>query len=172
MAVSDNERKASAGKPAIDASFINAFCEATLHVLSTMAQTKAVKESVFLRKGDQISGDISAVIAMNSSTFRGSMAIAFDSVGFLSVASRMLMETCTEINPDVADACGELCNQIFGVSKQKLSVIGHDLQKALPSIVTGKNHTIKHCVLGPCIAIRFNLNPGVLIVEASLQSTD
>jgi CheY-like chemotaxis protein len=84
----------------MDVAFINPFIEATLRVLQDTAGTQAHKEKVFLRKGDQITGDISAVIAMNSSQFTGSMAISFESACFLSVVNTMLGEAYTRIDAE------------------------------------------------------------------------
>lgn len=94
--------------------FINPFIDSTLKVLETMCFTKAEKDAVFVRQDDQLSGDISALVAMISKEFSGSMAIAFEKKCFLSIVSLMLGETYTEINEEIEDAAGELCNQIYG----------------------------------------------------------
>ena len=82
----------------VEAEFIVPFIEETLIVLKGTCETVATKEKVFLRKGNQISGDISAVVAMNSSKFRGSMAITFEKDCLLGAVVKMLGEEYTEIN--------------------------------------------------------------------------
>lgn len=161
---------AGGAPPKFDLSLVNAFAEATVNVLGTTANLHAQKEGVYVRTNDQVSGDISAVIAMNSNAYYGSMAIGFEESTFLTVVSGMLGETYTEITPDIQDAAGEVCNQIFGVAKKILNEKGHSIQPAIPTVVVGKAHRISHLVPGVCVAIRFRTEAGVLTVEAVLQS--
>lgn len=153
----------------IDVNFINAFVDATLNVLKIMAGIAAEKQDVFIRQKDQTSGDISAIVGMNSNDYIGSMAIAFEESCFLKVASGMLSENFTQLTPEIRDAAGELCNQIFGMAKKTLNEKGHSIQPAIPSVIVGKNHTINHQVDSPCIAIKFKTPDGFFIVEAVLQ---
>lgn len=161
---------APAGKP-VDVSFINPFIDATLYVLETMCSTRPTKEKVFVRTQDQISGDISAIIAMNSSKFRGSMAIAFEKATFLALVGSMLGETYTEITDELQDAAGEICNQVFGQAKKALNEGGHDIQPAIPSIVVGNHHTIKHLVDGKCLVVSFKTPAGAMAIEAVVSSS-
>jgi chemotaxis protein CheX len=130
---------------------------------------KASKEAVFARGTDQISGDISAIMPMNSERFLGSMAIAFEEMCFLGIVEQMLGEVFTEITPDIQDAAGEICKQVFGMSKKILNSNGHTIQSALPTVIAGKGHSIKHTVSGVCIAVKFNCTYGNFVVEAVLQ---
>ena len=41
---------------------------------------------------------------------------------------------------------------------------------ALPSVVIGKQHTIRHLVAGPCLAVKFRTAHGHITVEAVMQS--
>ena len=165
--VTTPEKQAS-GK--IDVAFINPFIEGTLKVLAATCGTKAVRKEIYLRKSDQISGDISAIVAMNSATKQGSMAISFEKKVFLEVVSRMLGEEFKEITPEIQDAAAELCNQIFGYARKNLNEAGYNLQPAIPSIVIGDDHSIKHMVIGPCIAVKFSTDMGHFTVEAAFQA--
>jgi chemotaxis protein CheX len=165
------EKKAPPENFKMDVTFINPFIDAVILVLSTTASTEVTRESLFVRTNDQISGDISAVIAMRSSVFTGSMAVAFEDRCFLDLVGKMLGDTFTEITPDIQDAAGELCNQIFGVAKRKLNEKGFDIQMAIPSVIIGKGHRIKHMVDGNCLAVRFKTDAGHLTIEAVLQGT-
>lgn len=155
--------------PKLDVSFINPFIDSTLQVLETMAGTKATKERVFIRKGDEVSGDISAIVAMNSNKFLGSMAVSFQESCFLSVVNNMLGETFTSINAENQDAAAELCNQIFGSAKKVLNSQGHTIEMAIPSVVTGKAHKIKHMANGVCIVVSFTTDAGSFTVEAVVE---
>jgi chemotaxis protein CheX len=151
-----------------DISFINPFIDATLQTLEITAGIAAKKEQVFLRGPEQISGDISAIVALNSQTYLGSFAVSFEEACFLAVVSNMLGETFTSINPDIQDAAAEICNQIFGGAKKVLNESGHTIQPAIPSVISGKRHQIRHPVGGTCIAVKFSTPVGNFQVEAVL----
>jgi CheY-specific phosphatase CheX/CheY-like chemotaxis protein len=155
--------------PRVDASFIEPFVQASVTVLKLTAQTEATRDQVFIRKKDQMSGDISALISMNSDIYLGSMAISFELATFLAVVEGMLGEKYAEINAENQDACAELCNQIFGMAKKVLNERGHTIQSAIPSVVVGPAHTLKHSAKGPCIAVRFKTAAGFFTVEAVVE---
>ena len=159
--------QSTASKPAkVDVAFINPFIEGVLNVLSTTANVQAKKENLFVRGNDQISGDVSAVIAMNSQSFLGSMAICFEKSCFLYIVSSMLGEAYQEVTAENQDAAGEICNQVFGYAKKKLNEIGHTIKPAIPSVIVGDRHAIKHMVTGVCIAVRFSTEKGSFTIEA------
>ena len=69
----------------MDTKAINPFIDATLRVLKTTCFTEAEKESVYVRKSNEAAGDISALVAMNSTKFIGSMAVCFDKECYLNI---------------------------------------------------------------------------------------
>lgn len=154
----------------VDINFILPFIDGAMHVFETMAGMKSEREDLFVRSGTQISGDISALISMESSKFQGSMAIAFEAATFLGLVNAMLGEKHTEVTAEISDAAGEVCNQIFGYAKVKLNAQGHDIRPAIPSVVIGPGHSIKHMVNGPCLAVRFRTQYGKFVVEAVVQA--
>jgi chemotaxis protein CheX len=166
----EGQSKAAEPPAKIDVAFINPFIESTLAVLETTAGVSATKDSIFIRTDEITSGDISAVIAMNSVSYLGSMAITFEEKCFLHVVSTMLGEKYESITVENQDAVSELCNQIFGRSKNILNQQGHTIQPAIPSLVVGRNHRIKHAAIGPCIAVKFTTSHGPFTVEAVVQS--
>lgn len=167
------EKSLTATKPVqnfkVDVNFINPFIAATVEVLKVTCQTTATKDKVFLRAGDQVSGDISALVGMVSDAFKGSMGIAFQKRCFLHVVNSMLGEKYKDITKDNQDAAGEICNQIFGMAKTKLNEMGHNIKPAIPSIIVGDGHRIKHLLNGPVIAVRFETEQGAFIVEAAVM---
>lgn len=162
------ESKGSASA-AFDINIVNAFIDATNKVLETMAQTPSVKDSLYLRDPNAISGDISAILSIHSSTHNGSLAISFGKDCFLAVVNKMLGENYKEINPENSDAVAELCNQIFGIAKKELNANGHDLQMAIPSVVTGDSHKILHKTSGPCVVVKFMTPNGYFTIETVME---
>ncbi len=154
----------------VDVHFINPFIQGSTEVLEKLCGIKATREKVFVRADDQISGDVSALVAMNSDDLSGSMAIAFEESTFLGCVSGMLGETFTEVNQEIADAAGEICNQIFGIAKRQLNEKGHSIKPAIPTVVLGKKHSIKHMIPGVCLAVRFSTPAGNFTIEAVVSS--
>lgn len=157
------------GAPKVDAAFIIPFIEGAFTVLNTTANIQAKKESVFVRGKGQVSGDISAIIPINSQTYLGSMALSFEKACFLHVVSNMLGENFTEITSENQDAAAEICNQIFGYAKRVLNEAGHTIKAAIPSIVVGDGHSIKHPIEGVCIAVKLTTEKGCFTIETVIH---
>lgn len=163
---------ASAEKQKIAVDIINPFVAATIEIVRNSANTALTKESIYIRTDSHVSGDISAVVALNSPHYLGSMGICFDEPCFLHIVSNMLGMPYTVLNDKVTGAAGQLCNQIFSAAKKKLSESGQEIQTALPSIVIGKGHRIRHMAYGTVIAIKFKTDHGCFTLETVQQSLD
>jgi chemotaxis protein CheX len=60
----------------------------------------------------------------------------------------MFGEDQKEINEEVKDAAGELTNVISGDSRRRLEEIGHRFIGAVPSVISGQGHEVKHITKG------------------------
>ena len=155
--------------PTVDVEKILPFLNAAIKVFEITASTKVKREALYVRKEDHLGGDISALIGVQGKEIRGSLAISFEERTFLGLASRMLGEKYDTITNEIADAAGEICNQVFGVAKTEVNQKGWELRPALPSVVTGKGHQIRHFGNGPVIAVRFSSDLGGFTLEFSLN---
>lgn len=156
--------------PAIDVNFINPFVSAALNVITTVSGIEAEKKRIFLKKVNEPAiGDISAIIAMNSDSYLGSMAITFTAKCYLEIVNAMIGESYTVIDEQNKRAVGEFCNQIFSGAKRKLNDTGHNIQPALPMVVTGKDHKIQHSATGYVFVIEFSTIHGLFWIEAVLE---
>ncbi len=158
-------------KRKMDMEFLNPFLGATLRVLKVQAHTMAVPGQAFVRKPtDNLTGDISGIIGIVSETFTGSVAISFPKDTFLNIISRLLGESIHTFDKEVADGAGEITNMIFGQAKIELNEKGYGIRTALPSVVTGENHTLKSNARGPVFVIPFDSDVGKFFVEISLSA--
>lgn len=158
-------------KRTLDIEFINPFLTAAIHVLKVQAQIEAKAGQVQLKKAtDLIYGDISGVIGIVSDSFHGSVVITFPEATFLKIVSNMLGETYTEITKDILDGAGELTNMIFGQAKIVLNEKGYGIQTAIPSVISGKNHTLSAMTKGPVVVVPFESQAGNFFVEICLSS--
>lgn len=168
-----NAQKAGTAKPgpALDVNFINPFLEATLNVLKVQASTVANPKPIFRKdEAHDKLGDVSGVIGLVSPTFSGTVVISFPESTFLGLMSRMLGETFTTITPEIKDGAGELMNMIFGQAKIVLNQKGYKIQTALPSVVSGKDHSIQNLSPGPVVVVPFETDIGPLYVKICLSA--
>jgi chemotaxis protein CheX len=151
----------------MDVKFINAFLEGTISVLKTMAFVEPKAGAAYLKKDDLAHGDISGIIGMTGAV-RGSLALSFSESCILKIVSNMLGEDLKEINGDIKDAVGEITNMISGVARKKLEAGGLTISAAIPTVVSGKNHSIIHVMGGPSIIIPFVIDAGPFVVDICL----
>jgi chemotaxis protein CheX len=152
----------------MNAKVITSFLDATQNVLKTMAFIDPRPGKAFL-KGDNVArGDVSAIIGMTGSV-RGSLALSFSGSCILKIVSNMLGEEMSAITGDVKDAVGEITNMVSGVARQKLEGEGYNIAAAIPTVVSGENHTILHVLAGPSLIIPFETEDGPFVVDICLK---
>lgn len=157
-------------KKALDTDFVNPFLDATLHVLKVQASVTAEAQKISIKKPDQpFTGDISGIIGIVSETFNGSVVISFPEQTFLKVMSSMIGETYTEITKEITDGAGEITNMIFGQAKIVLNDKGYGIKTAIPSVVSGKNHSMQALTNGPVVVVPFNSSAGPFFIEICLS---
>ena len=123
----------------------------------------------FLKKNAVVIGDVSGIIGLTGEV-HWSLSVTFTFNLLKEIMNNMLGETIDEITDDVKDAVGEITNMICGDARRALQQEGLSLSAAIPTIVAGKNHTIKHAVKGPIIIIPFKSDTGQAVVEVSLEA--
>jgi len=152
----------------MDARLINPFLAATMHVLSTMANIRPTPGKPFLKKDGAAFGDVSAIIGITG-VARGSMALTFSEPAIMAIVGNLLGIEASEVNDEVRDAVGELTNMICGDARRRLSEDGISLQGGIPTIVSGKNHSISHIHNVPRLAIPFTTPHGGFVVEVAFN---
>ena len=147
--------------------FINPFLEGTISVLKTMAFVEPKAGKPYLKVDSLAKGDISGIIGLTGSA-TGSLALSFSEAAILKIVSNMLGENFKTMSADIKDAVGEITNMISGVARKNLEVEGFYIQAAIPTVVTGKDHTITHVMGGPSLIIPFEINEGTFVVDVCL----
>ncbi len=150
------------------AEFINPFLEATISVLKAMAFLDPIPGKPYLKKGGSASGDISGIVGITGEA-EGSLCLSFSKACILFIISQMLGEEQKEINEEVKDAVGELTNMISGDSRRRFQEMGHSFQGAIPSVISGPGHEVKHITKGPILSIPFATHAGNFIVEVCFK---
>ncbi|MGO8944329.1 MAG: chemotaxis protein CheX [Syntrophobacteraceae bacterium] len=154
----------------MDAKIINPFLAAAIHVLKTMAQVDAKPGKPFLKTDDLAIGDVSAIIGVTGAA-QGSMALIFTEQCINHVASNLLGASFTQVNHEVRDAVGELTNMICGDARRRLAEDGFALQAGIPTIVSGKGHSVAHIANGPRLVVPFETSQGSFMVEVAFSGS-
>lgn len=153
----------------MDVKIVNPFLAATINVLETMANITPIAGKPFLKDDQAAMGDVSAIIGITGAA-QGSMALSFTESCLLEVVSGLYRETVTELSDDVKDAVGELTNIICGDARRRLSEEGITLQAGIPTVVSGRSHTIRHVCAGPRLAVPFSTPCGTFVVEVAFSA--
>ncbi len=84
----------------------------------------------------------------------------------LNATEALLRDPTTEINADVAHAVGELTNIIAGGAKARLKHLA--MSVSLPTIITGKDHSVEFPKKVKPLCIPFDCEWGFVSVEVGL----
>ena len=154
----------------MDVRFINPFLNGTISALKTMAFVEPKPGKPYLKKDALARGDVSGIIGLTGSV-TGSMALSFSENAILKIVSNMLGEEINEVNGNIMDAVGEITNMVSGVARKELESIGLIVSAAIPTVVAGKDHSIKHVLSGPSVVIPFETEDGPFVVDVCINRT-
>ncbi len=156
----------------LDVNFFKPFIDGTLHTLKVQCSLEAKPGKPFMKgKGPSIDCEIAAVIGLTSTAFSGTIALCFTKPVFLALMNNMLGEKFEEITDDLQDGAAELLNIIFGHAKRVLNdQKSYDIQKAIPTILRGKNIQTKHLTSGFSIVLPFLTDAGEFHIEICTEN--
>ncbi len=149
--------------------FVNPFLTSILNVLSTMAMIEAATGKPFIKTDQVARGDVTGLMGMAGEQTKGTFAITFTEPVIIEIAKNMLGEEETGINDTITDMVGEITNMVCGGAKKILSENGYVFDMAIPSVVAGKNHTIKHKSKKPIVVVPFTTGTGDFFVEICFE---
>ncbi len=152
----------------MDVRYINPFLEGTVSVLKTMAFVDPRPGKPYLKKNSLAQGDISGIIGLTGEA-KGSLALSFSERCIIKIVSNMLGEEISSLNGDIKDAVGEITNMVSGVARQRLEEMNLKISAAIPTVVSGKNHSITHVLGGPSIIIPFETDHGPFVVDVCMK---
>lgn len=154
----------------MDVSLVNPFIEGTLYILDTTAALKVKPESPFLKKGADAPRDISGVLKMEGDV-SGSAAVSFSETSILAIVSAMFGEEMTEVNEEINDAVGEICNMIAGHVTTKMTEMDKSVKVKLVKVNLEQGHSIEHAdQVKDVIVIPFRTTLGKLMIEIGIAA--
>jgi chemotaxis protein CheX len=149
----------------MDVALVNPFIEGTLHILDTTASVKVTPDPPFLKTDTKSLADISGLLEI-AGDLEGSVAISFTKSSILGVVSAMFGEDMTEINEEIYDAVGEICNMVAGHVTTKIAEQGKKVIVKFTRVCEGPDQPIDHFSRQhPVLVLPFKTTTGRLVIE-------
>ena len=153
----------------MDEKFVSPFVESIVNVLSTMAMLKAGPGTSSFKENETAHGDVTGLISMTGEQAKGTFAVTFTEKVILEITKRMIGEEITGIDNTVIDMVGEITNMSSGGAKKLLSEKGYRFDMAIPAVIAGKDHVIKHKSKAPVIIVPFDTEAGKFFIEICFE---
>lgn len=154
----------------LEKKFFEAFISGTIHTMKVQCNIEISATKPFL-KGTHPQQDIAltAVVAIISSQFIGSIQLSFSEPVFLALMNSMLGETFPEITAELTSGASEILNIIYGTAKTVLNKSGYDIKTAIPTVIWG--HALKSTALttSPTLVLPFSTQHGNFYLEITEQ---
>ena len=142
--------------------YINPFIRSLDHTFATMLGCQVRRGPLALKADCVPNHEISGVIGLSGKAL-GTVVLSLSRELALKAASAMLMGEVSEINGNVIDAVGELANVVAGGAKAQLEE--YNLNTSLPSVITGRNHSVRFPSDVTPITVPFETDWGPLALE-------
>ncbi len=132
--------------------FSKPFIDAAKNVFETMVFTKLEPSKPSIKNDNLSKGDITAVLGLSGEVEKNGSKVPYKAMlvfswpfdTYFKVASAMLSDTYTSYCPEIHDVGGEIANMVMGNAKRDLKTMGYTSTMAIPSMIAGKDHTIKY----------------------------
>jgi len=150
---------------------INPYISSVLDLMTTMAGMHVERKDLFLKKNYRLFGDISGIMNF-SGHIEGSVTVSFTEDLAKDVIAKIMGISTSEITDnDLRDGVGELINIISGNAKAALSETEFAHEIALPAVVRGIGHEIRHPEGAPCMVVLFEAEkrPFAVLVSMSVK---
>jgi chemotaxis protein CheX len=153
------------GRAPLRVDCLNPFLTSAINVFRTMASCELTRGQPFLMNGAQPAHEVSGIIGLTGKAI-GTVVLSLDRQVALSVTEAILGEAPRDLNSDVVDAIGELTNIIAGGAKAQFEQ--YEMSVSMPSVITGRNHTVSFPRDVTPIAIPFDCEWGPICVQVGL----
>jgi chemotaxis protein CheX len=147
--------------------FINPFVESTHTVFRTMLGLEIQRGQISLKNAMQPEHEISGIIGL-SGMAKGTVVLSMSGPLAIEITAILVGERSPSITAEVIDAIGELTNMIVGSAKVKLEDLKMSI--GLPTVITGRNHSVGFPTGVIPLCIPFESPHGALCLEVGLAT--
>jgi chemotaxis protein CheX len=147
--------------------YINPFITSLAMAFQTMLGCEVERGTLSLKESDTPLHDYSGVIGLSGRAV-GTVVVSLSKNVAMQATSAMLMTPADEVSEkEIVDAVGELANMVAGAAKARLE--GYELSVSLPSVITGKAHTVRFPSNVTPICVPFQTGWGPLTLEVGMS---
>ena len=150
----------------MNAENVNPFIESAINVFDTMLGCKVARTGLKVCDNFTPEYDITGIIGLSGKA-TGDVVISFERDLALCATEALIGDKPSEVNDDVIDTIGELTNMIAGNAKASMEEL--ELTLALPTVIVGKNHSIRFPTKVKPIALTFESDFGFFNIEVGLM---
>ena len=148
------------------AEYINPFITSTMSVFETMLNYELTRGVPFVKTNRRADYEITEMIGL-SGRASGMVAVSLsEEMTIIEATAALLGDTPPEVNADEVDAVSEIANMIAGGAKAQLET--YKMHSSLPTVITGKWHTIGFPSSSTSITIPFDSDWGPLVVDVAV----
>ena len=166
--------KASApAKGAVDAHFLNAVVKSTIDVFAENFSTAVTFKPPMPRRESSSVGfevNVASFVALSSRTIRGTVGLCFPPESYRYIVSRATGFEYKEVSPELAVGCGEFMFAIYEVAHPRLEEIGYQIDRAIPTLIYGRNLSIAHLIPDKGFTIPFETAGGPFSFEIGIKT--
>lgn len=153
----------------LDLNFINPFILGAVEALKVQGGLTVQGGKPFLKGKETMPAiSIAAQLGLTSAQFKGAISLCFEEKVFLKMLSNMFGEEVTEITTENQDGASEILNILYGFAKTALNAKGYTFDRALPTVVRGKELHTSHGKL-PALVIPLRSDFGFVFIEVSIN---
>ena len=149
----------------VNSRLIMPFVTSVRSVFATMVKVPTTVGRPALKTTPGATYDVSSMVGFHG-TVTGCMVVRLQTRAAEQLASAFTGTPLTTVDPDFADALGELANMIAGSAKKDF---GHGATISIPSVIIGTGHVIACPREVPCIVIPCQTPLGDFAVEVSIE---
>jgi chemotaxis protein CheX len=148
--------------------YINPFIESSINVFETMLGCHVNRTGLRVSETFTPEYDLTGLIGL-SGKVAGDIVISFEKALAFKATEALIGDTYDTITEDVIDTVGELTNMIAGSAKASMAEL--ELKLALPTVIVGKNHSIRFPSKVKPISLAFESEWGNFNIEVGLLET-
>jgi CheY-specific phosphatase CheX/anti-anti-sigma regulatory factor len=124
----------------LDTNVIIPFVNGVITAIGTVKKTSSRKQTLFTQEGGApLLGDVSALVQLESPSFRGVFVLSFPRATILRLVSQLTGEPAGELTSLVQSAVGEFGNLAVTTGKKTLNELGYGLKCQLPVVTMEKS---------------------------------
>lgn len=155
----------------VDLNFVNPFILGAVDAMKIQGGLVVESGKPFLKGKEPMPVvSIAAQLGLASPHFKGAISMCFEEQVFLKMLGNMLGETISEINNENQDGASEILNMVYGSAKTALNPLGYSFERAIPTVVRGKDLQTSHGRL-PTLVIPLKSELGFVFIEITVHQS-